>query len=157
MTSGGWRPRRPADVMKVQVTARHFQRRLRDAHLPANGLLICLGLARRNVEVISTSLHAASPVTRRAVEPRLGHLRADERRKDEAAHLLEAFYTTKPGGLGMGLVISRSIVDGDGVTLRRARVAPEWTTARWRARSHSGLAHEAGTGTHASGQLVTFG
>ena len=40
--------------------------------------------------------------------------------QDEAARLFEAFYTRKPGGLGMGLSISRSIIDSHGATFHFA-------------------------------------
>jgi signal transduction histidine kinase len=35
-------------------------------------------------------------------------------REPEAAHLFDLFYTTTPGGLGMRLSISRSIIEGHG-------------------------------------------
>jgi C4-dicarboxylate-specific signal transduction histidine kinase len=51
-------------------------------------------------------------------------------REEEAARLFEAFYTTKAGGLGMGLSISRSIMDG-----HRGRL---WATAN---QGHGAIFH----------------
>jgi signal transduction histidine kinase len=43
---------------------------------------------------------------------------------DRVTHIFDSFYTTKPGGIGVGLAISRSIIDAHGGSMWAAPAAP---------------------------------
>jgi len=45
-------------------------------------------------------------------------------------HLFDAFYTTKPEGMGMGLAISRTIIEAHGGQLRAMANSPKADAAR---------------------------
>ncbi len=47
---------------------------------------------------------------------------------DTLEHLFDAFHTTKTGGMGLGLSISRSIIEAHGGHLRMTHTSPEGTT-----------------------------
>jgi signal transduction histidine kinase len=47
---------------------------------------------------------------------------------DDAAHIFEPFFTTKPNGMGMGLAISRAIIEAHGGAIQVESNAPEGTT-----------------------------
>jgi signal transduction histidine kinase len=46
----------------------------------------------------------------------------------DAAHIFEPFFTTKPNGMGMGLAISRTIIEAHGGDIRAENNAPGGTT-----------------------------
>ena len=54
-----------------------------------------------------------------------------------AEHLFDAFYTTKPGGMGMGLSISRSIIDDHGGRLWASANEPRGAVFQFTLPAHS--------------------
>jgi signal transduction histidine kinase len=50
--------------------------------------------------------------------------------------LFEAFYTTKPGGLGLGLCICRSIIEAHGGQLRASANVPGGATFQFTVPAH---------------------
>jgi signal transduction histidine kinase len=54
--------------------------------------------------------------------------------------LFEAFYTTKPGGLGLGLSICRSIIEAHGGRLWATANAPRDAIFQFTVRAHPGSA-----------------
>ena len=55
-------------------------------------------------------------------------------------HLFEAFYTTKPGGLGLGLSICRSIVEAHGGRLLASANVPRGAIFQFTVPAKSGSA-----------------
>jgi signal transduction histidine kinase len=51
-------------------------------------------------------------------------------------HVFEAFYTTKPGGLGMGLSICRSIIEAHGGRLWASASVPRGATFEFTLPAH---------------------
>ncbi len=87
-------------------------------NLLINGIEASEGVAGRPRELVIRSLQDAPEAVRVAVED--AGVGVDP---DDMARVFDAFFTTKPGGMGMGLSISRSIIEAHGGKLWATRNA----------------------------------
>jgi two-component system sensor kinase FixL len=110
------------------------------AHLPAaQGDRVHVQQVLLNLIINGMDALAAVPVARRSLvveaqETKNGNLKVTVRDRgpgiapDNAARIFEPFFTTKPGGMGMGLAISRTIIEAHGGDIWMESSAAEGTT-----------------------------
>lgn len=84
---------------------------------------VIINLAHNGIEAMSENPRASRLLTIRTAKRRNAavevavHNRGDAISPEHLQHLFDPFFTTKPGGLGMGLSISRTIVEAHGGTI----------------------------------------